>query len=165
MSRNLAGADMLTKSELTRTCVAVTVQDSSGRHVVNTRRGRGGQVDMACTCTVNAEKGWCGHQLDLLCLRYDAVVEQDSNAEFHFEDIILGTALADTADEVDVAIAAYRDALAAIERYRSSDLSAEGLSVLADEAAELSAASRALATALGRLRRKLETARTSSLVE
>jgi hypothetical protein len=156
---------MLTKSELTRTCVAMTVEDATGRHLVTTRRGRGGQVSMSCTCEAHGAEGWCLHQVDLLSLRYGAVVEQDNDAEFHFEDIILGTALAEAADEVDVALASHRDALAALARHQTADMSSDALLLLADRAADVSDASRILATSLGRLRRKLVAARSPSMAD
>jgi hypothetical protein len=54
----------------------------------------------------------------LLCLRYDGVTERDSEAEFHFEDVVMGTPLADIADEVDLALADYDAALKAFEARR-----------------------------------------------
>ncbi len=150
---------MLTRSELTRNRVAMTVEDGAGREEVVAERKRGGLVRMGCSCAGNAADGWCRHQLDLLCLRYDAVVAKDDDAEFHFEDIVLGTALADTADEVDVGLSAYREALAAIAARPARDLSPETLGLVADHAADLAEAGRALAAAIGRLTRKLAAAR------
>jgi hypothetical protein len=150
---------MLTRSELTRNRVAMTVEDGSGRHAIVAERRRGGLVHMACSCAESAAEGWCRHQLDLLCLRYDAVVEKDDEAEFHFEDIVLGTPLADTADEVDLALSTYREALAAVAKRPVHDLSPETLGLVADHAADLAEAGRLLAAALGRLTRKLAAAR------
>jgi hypothetical protein len=150
---------MLTRSELTRTRVAMVLEDSGGRHRVTTERVRGGQVRMTCTCTASVAEGWCAHQLELLCLRYGGVVEKDEDAEFHFEDIVLGTPLAETADEVDIAMVACREALAAIAGRTVGDFSAASLVHLSDHAADLGDASRTLASALGRLMRRLAAAR------
>jgi hypothetical protein len=104
---------MLTRSELPENPVALPVADASGQHLVTAERIRGGHIRIHCTCAAHAADGWCRHQIELLCLRYDAVTERDSEAEFHFEDVVMGTPLADIADEVDLALADYDAALKA----------------------------------------------------
>jgi hypothetical protein len=150
---------MLTRSELPANPVALQVADAEGRHVVTAERVRGGQVRIDCTCRSNAAQGWCNHQIQLLCLRYDAVVERDSEAEFHFEDVVMGTPLADIADEVDLALADYDAALKAFEARRPAGLDAGRLRQVADLATDLAHAANHLDGALARFKKRLASGR------
>ena len=143
---------MLTRSELPRNPVALTIADGDARHTVTAERLRGNRIRIACTC--HAPEGWCRHRLDLLCLRYDAVLERDDEAEFGFEDIVMGTALADLADEVDVALQDYGKAARAMET-KPAGLDSGALRTLAERAADLSEAATHLDGALTRFRKKL----------
>jgi hypothetical protein len=146
---------MLTRSELPENPVALSVADAEGRHVVTAERVRGGEVRIACTCRASTAEGWCRHQVQLLCLRYDAVIERDSEAEFHFEDVVMGTPLADLADEVDLALTDYGNALKELEAKRQSGFDPGGLSRLAELATDLAQAASHLERALARFRKRL----------
>ena len=150
---------MLTRSELPANPVALQVANAEGRHVVTAERVRGGQVRIDCTCRSNAAQGWCNHQIQLLCLRYDAVVDRDSEAEFHFEDIVMGTPLADLADEVDLALTNYEAALKALETKRAAGFDPGRLRQLTELATDLAGAAAHLDNALGRLRKRLAVGR------
>src|SRR5919202_65959 len=102
---------MLTRSELLDNPVVLALADGKdGRCTVRIERVRGSQIRMQCDCARNAQEGWCPHQVDLLCLRYDRVVDRDPEIEFQFEDIVMGTPLADVADELDMAFGDYQRA-------------------------------------------------------
>ncbi len=150
---------MLTRSELPENPVTLQVADGPDRHAVTAERVRGGQVRIGCTCRASAADGWCGHQVQLLCLRYDAVVERDSEAEFHFEDIVMGTPLADLADEVDLALTDYEAALKALETKRAAGFDPGRLRQLTELATDLAGAAAHLDNALGRLRKRLAVGR------
>ncbi|HEX2555975.1 MAG TPA: hypothetical protein VHL98_19940 [Microvirga sp.] len=150
---------MLTRSELPENPVALQVADGGDRHVVTAERVRGGQVRIGCTCRTSAAEGWCGHQVQLLCLRYDAVVERDGEAEFHFEDIVMGTPLADLADEVDLALAEYDAAHKGLEAKRSAGFDPDRLRRLAALATDLAQAASHLDGALARFKKRLAAGR------
>lgn len=147
---------MLTRSELPENPVAIAVEDADGRrHRVTTERVRGGRIRMICTCDASRSDGWCRHQVQLLCLRYDCVVDRSEEAEFHFEDVVMGTPLADIADEVDVALGDYHIALAAIGQQRPLSLAGEALRRAAEMATDLAEAATHLDRALDRFKKKL----------
>lgn len=148
---------MLTRSELPENPVALAVRDSDGRkHTITTERVRGGKVRMSCTCDAGRAQGWCRHRIELLCMRYEAVVSRNEDAEFHFEDIVMGTPLADAADEVDVALADYEAALRALDEKRPAGLDGGKLRIVAELAADLAEAATQLDTAIARFRKRLE---------
>jgi hypothetical protein len=150
---------MLTRSELPQNPVTLQVADGPDRHAVTAERVRGGQVRIGCTCRASAADGWCGHQVQLLCLCYDGVVERDSEAEFHFEDVVMGTPLADLADEVDLALADYEAARRALEAKRPADFDPGALRRLSDLATDLAQAAAHLDGALARFRKRLAAGR------
>jgi hypothetical protein len=153
------GTAVLTRSELPENPVTLRVADGPERHAVTAERVRGGQVRIGCTCRASAAQGWCSHQIQLLCLRYDAVTERDSEAEFHFEDVVMGTPLADLADAVDLALAEYEAARAALEAERAAGLDPGALRRLADLATDLAEAASHLDGALARFRKRLAAGR------
>jgi hypothetical protein len=150
---------MLTRSELPENPVALPVADTAGQHLVTAERVRGGHIRIQCTCAAHTSEGWCRHQIELLCLRYDAVTERDSEAEFHFEDVVMGTPLADIADEVDLALADYDAALKAFEARRPAGLDAGRLRQVADLATDLAQAANHLDGALARFKKRLASGR------
>ena len=150
---------MLTRSELPENPVALPVADAAGQHLVTAERVRGGHIRLHCTCAAHAADGWCRHQIELLCLRYDAVTERDSEAEFHFEDVVMGTPLADIADEVDLALADYDAALKAFEARRPAGLDGGRLRQVADLATDLAQAANHLDGALARFKKRLAAGR------
>ena len=150
---------MLTRSELPQNPVTLQVADGPDRHAVTAERVRGGQVRIGCTCRASAAQGWCAHQVRLLCLRYDAVVERDSEAEFHFEDIVMGTPLADLADAVDLALTDYEAAQTALEARRIAGFEPGSLRRLAELATDLAQAASHLDGALARFRKRLAAGR------
>jgi hypothetical protein len=153
----LLGESMLTRSELPENPVVLAVQDADGRkHTITTERVRGGKIRMTCTCDAARTHGWCRHQIDLLCMRYEAVPNRSEDAEFHFEDIVMGTPLADTADEVDVALADYDTALRSLEAPRPAGFDGGHLRAVAELASDLAEAARQLDHAVGRFRKQLE---------
>jgi hypothetical protein len=144
---------MLSRSELPENPVALTVAAPDGVFSVVTERIIGGRIRMACPCAEGAAQGWCGHRLRLLCLRYDDVVGQGPDDEFRFEDIVIGTPLADAADEVDLTLAEFAEARRALDE-RSAGRIAD-LPALATAAGRLSDLARELDRALERLKRRL----------
>jgi hypothetical protein len=147
---------MLSRSELPENPVALAVQDTDGRtFTVTTERVRGGRIRMTCSCSPSVAEGWCRHQVSLLCLRYDDVVDGGDSSEFHFEDIVMGTPLADAADEVDVAMEEYERALASMDASRPQGFDSHGLQALSDRAGDLADAAGQLAKAVDRLKKKL----------
>jgi hypothetical protein len=147
---------MLTRSELPENPVVLAVRDHDGRqHRIQTERVRGGNVRMTCTCDANRSDGWCAHQVQLLCMRYDTVVERSEDAEYHFEDVVMGTALADLADDVDLAMGDYEKALDAMGLKRPAGLEPVKLQRVAELASDLAEAASHLEGALGRFKKKL----------
>jgi len=154
------GALMLTRSELPENPVILTVGDASGhQYKVTAERVGGGRIRMVCSCDASRADGWCGHQVQLLCMRYDNVVSRSEDQEFHFEDIILGTPLADVADEVDLALVEYRNALRNIEAKRPDGLSENELRMVAELATDLVEAANHLNGALARFKKRLASGR------
>jgi hypothetical protein len=147
---------MLTRSELPENPVVLVIRDTDGhQNVVTTERVRGGKIRMTCTCDQGDSLGWCEHRVQLLCLRYDSVVESSDDMEFHFEDIVMGTPLADCADEVEVALADFRAVLCALDTKHPPVLNGDGLRALADRARDLADATTQLEIVLGRFRKQL----------
>jgi hypothetical protein len=149
---------MLTRSELPENPVVLAVQDEDGRKcTVTTERVRGGRIRMLCTCDANRASGWCRHQVRLLCMRYDGVLEHSETDEFYFEDVVMGTALADLADEVDVALEEYEAALDRIDIRRPAGTESSALRAVAELAADLADAATHLDATLIRFRKRLAT--------
>jgi hypothetical protein len=147
---------MLTRSELPENPVSFAVKDPDGRrHHVEAERMRGGSIRMTCSCAASRSEGWCRHQVELLCLRYDQLAERNEELEFRFEDIVAGTSIADVADEVDLALADYDKALASIKTSVPAAFESQALRYVADLASDLADAARQLDVALGRFRKKL----------
>jgi hypothetical protein len=147
---------MLTRSELPENPVVLAVEDGGGRkHTIVTERVRGGKIRMTCSCEASRSDGWCHHQVQLLCMRYDAVVDRSEDAEFHFEDVVMGTPLADLADDLDVALLDYEKALSAMDAKRPAGLDGAKLQRIAELATDLAEAATHLEQALGRFKRKL----------
>lgn len=147
---------MLTRSELPVNPVVLAVRDADGHlHTVTAERVRGGKIRMTCTCDASRASGWCEHEVDLLCTRYDAVVDGSDDLEFRFEDVVMGTPLADTADEVDVALADLRKALGDFDAKRPTGLDGDKLRRIAELAADLADAALHLDGTLARFRKRL----------
>jgi hypothetical protein len=147
---------MLTRSELPENPVVLAVRDADGRHhTVTTERLRGGKIRMVCTCDGSQSAGWCQHQVQLLCMRYEAVVDRCEDAEYRFEDIVMGTPLADVADEVEVALADFQKALRGIDTNRPAGLGGDELRRLAESASDLAEAATHLDSTIMRFKKKL----------
>jgi len=147
---------MLTRSELPENPVVLAVRDHDGRqHRIQTERVRGGKVRMTCSCEANRSDGWCAHQIQLLCLRYDTVVERSEEVEFQFEDVVMGTALADLADELDLAMSDYQHALDAMAQKQTVCLDCAKLREIAELSTDLADAATHLEGALGRFKKRI----------
>lgn len=147
---------MLTRSELVVDQVTVEMVTVRGDRVsVQTRRTRGNRLSMTCTCEDHRRDGWCRDQIDLLCLRYDRIADRDQDVELQFEDLVIGTAAADLADEVDLALTDFEAASAALMKASLRDLSAPELRRTGDLAANLSETARQLDEAIARFKRRL----------
>jgi hypothetical protein len=144
---------MLSRSELPENPVALTVAAAEGVFNVITERIVGGRIRMACSCAESGVEGWCGHRLRLLCMRYDDVVGQSADDEYRFEDIVIGTPLADAADEVDLALSEFAEARRALDERSAARLA--DLPALAAAASRFADVARELDRALDRLRRRL----------
>jgi hypothetical protein len=150
------GVEMLTRSELPENPVVLAVRDADGRHhTVTAERVRGGKIRMTCTCEASRASGWCGHEVQLLCNRYDAVVDGSEDLEFRFEEVVMGTPVADLADEVDVALADFHKALRDIDTKRPAGLDGDKLRRLAELASDLAEAALHLDGTIARFRKKL----------
>jgi hypothetical protein len=150
------GVEMLTRSELPENPVVLAVRDADGcHHTVTAERVRGGKIRMTCTCDMSRASGWCGHEVQLLCTRYDAVIDASEDMEFRFEDVVMGTPLADIADEVDVALADFQKALGDMDAKRPVGLDGDKLRRLAELASDLAEAALHLDGTLARFRKKL----------
>ncbi|HVL72570.1 MAG TPA: hypothetical protein VM434_11885 [Beijerinckiaceae bacterium] len=148
---------MLTRSELPENPVVLALAGEDGRPLpVEVERVRGGLVRMRCGCGENAAQGWCRHQVELLCLRYDRVLGRDPELEFQLEDIVMGTPLADLADELDLAAAEHAQAWKALEACRGAAERHPG--AVAERAADLADAARRLDVAVARFRKRLAAA-------
>jgi hypothetical protein len=153
------GNAMLTRSELPENPVALSIADDDGQvQVVTAERVRGGRVRIGCTCRTSVEDGWCRHQVQLLCMRYDGVEQRDGEAEFHFEDIVMGTPLADLADEVDLALGDFDKAVKVLEAAQRDSMVPDHLRRLAEIAAEVAEAASHLEGTLSRFKKKLAAA-------
>ncbi len=147
---------MLTRSELPENPVTLAVRDPDGpEHVIVTERIRGGHIRMTCSCGGSRTDGWCRHQVQLLCMRYDSVVDRSEDVEFHFEDVVMGTPLADLADDLDVALIGYQSALDAMNAKCPSGLDSSKLHKVIDLASTLADAAAHLDTALNRFKKRL----------
>jgi hypothetical protein len=147
---------MLTRSELPENPVVLAVRDTEGRqHTVTTERLQGGKIRMICTCDASRSAGWCQHQVQLLCMRYDAVIDRSEDVEFRFEDIVMGTPLADVADELDVAFAEFHKALHHIDANRQTGIDGDRLRQLAEQASDLAEAAMHLDRTIVRFKKKL----------
>lgn len=147
---------MLTRSELPENPVVLTVRDpDGGHHTVTTERLRGGRLRMGCSCAAHAGQGWCRHQIELLCLRYGTIVEPTDEAEYHFEHLVMGTPLADLADDLDLALEDYAKAVQALDARRPAGLGGDALRRFADLASDVAEAATQLDQAVARFRKKL----------
>jgi hypothetical protein len=147
---------MLTRSELPQNPVILAVRDPDGsHHDVVTERVRGGHVRMTCSCSDSRSAGWCRHQVRLLCMRYEAVVDRTEEVEFQFEDVVTGTSLADLADDLDVALSGYETALEEMSSKRPQGVDVAKIHRVRDLAAALVDAAAELDNALDRFRKKL----------
>ncbi|HEV2559262.1 MAG TPA: hypothetical protein VGU45_11595 [Microvirga sp.] len=147
---------MLTRSELPENPVVLAVRDPDGcLHTITTERVRGGKIRMICTCDANRASGWCEHAIQLLCTRYDSVVDPSDDLEFRFEDVVMGTPLADMADEVDVALADFHAALRDMDAKRPSGLDRDQLRRIAELATDLADTASHLDATLTRFKKKL----------
>jgi hypothetical protein len=147
---------VLTRSELEVNPVVMEIVTSDGtRRSIKAERIRGNRLAISCTCEDCRREGWCREQIDLLCLRYERVVDAEPDSELRFEDLVVGTALADLADEVDLALSDYETATAALENARTRDLTRTSLQRTADLASQLAEAARQLDGAIARFKRKL----------
>lgn len=151
---------MLTRSELPENPVHFAVRGEDGQTLtVSAERLRSGKIRLDCSCQGSAVQGWCRHQVDLLCLRYEGLTERREELELQFEDIVMETPLADLAGEVEAGIGDY---VAAVGALRSSPLAAldhDALARVGGLAADLADTAQQLDAAIGRFRKKLAAAR------
>jgi hypothetical protein len=147
---------MLTRSELPENPVILAIRDpNGGQHSIVTERVRGAHIRMTCSCGRNRADGWCRHQIELLCLRYDEVVDRTEEVEVQFEDVVSGTSLADLADDLDLALIAYQSALDEMNSKRPVGLDAAQLHRVRDLASNLADSAAHLDSALNRFKKKL----------
>jgi hypothetical protein len=88
-------------------------------------------------------------------MRYDSVVERSEELEFHFEDVVMGTPLADLADDLDVALIGYQSALDDMSAKCPAGLDGAKLHRVMDLASTLADAAAHLDTALNRFKKRL----------
>lgn len=150
---------MLTRSELPENPVALGILGEDGeRLTVTAERLRSGKIRMDCSCQASAGEGWCRHQVELLCMRYDAVAERSEETELQFEDIVMGTPLADLADEVDAGLGDYFRALSDVRTKLPTGIDRSKLDLVGAVASDLAEAAKQLDSAIGRFRKRLAAA-------
>lgn len=145
---------MLTQCELVESKVSLTLNASDGVHRVSAERLRGGRMRLDCSCRESSRHGWCLHRVRLLCLHYNDIVGCSQDEALRFEELVTGTPLAETADEVDLALTDYetaRKALASVP----APFEGGGLRTISARAADLAEAARQLDRAVERLKRRL----------
>lgn len=151
---------MLTRSELPENPVTLgIIADDGQRLTVRAERLRSGKIRMDCSCAANSAEGWCWHEVELLCMRYDAVAERSEALELQFEDVVMGTSLADLADELYAGLADYRRSLQNVCCGLPAGVDGHKLDVVNGLASELADAAKHLDHAIGRFRRRLTAAR------
>ena len=147
---------MLALAELERNPVAIEVVDDAGHHMVSAERGKYGKVRLTCQCPMSWSDGWCRHRLNLLCFRYDCVVDGSARTRRAFEQIVAGTSLHSAGDEADRALRAFDECLAVFDAHRPVRIVGRDLGRFAEFASDLAACSGELVESLDRFRHLLE---------
>jgi hypothetical protein len=147
---------MVALAALERNPVAFEVVDDAGHHSVSAERGRHGKVWLTCQCATSWSDGWCRHRLNLLCFRYDAVIDGSAKARRAFEQIVLGTTLYSAAKDADRALKGFDASLTAFDSRRPDTIAGRDLARFSDSASDLAAVSGELVEALEKLRRLLQ---------
>lgn len=138
--------DMLRFHELQINPVSVTFRDETGARItVIAERLRKGRVNMTCQCRHHSEAGWCKHCLAVLCEQVNLEDDQHSVA---FENIVAGTRLKATAQNLKYALESFATAYRHAKRDLPVALDADQLNKFATEAQRASIASRELALAI-----------------
>jgi hypothetical protein len=104
-SRVEVGA-VLKLNELRQNPVTVTTKSESDEAITMVaHRRRDGRVRLDCSCA-DARKGWCKHQIDLIC---DRMPIAHDDTRYAVGDIVLGTPLEDAAESLDHALECFAE--------------------------------------------------------
>lgn len=155
-ARRVPTFPMVALAALERNPVAFEVIDDAGHHSVSAERGKYGKVWLTCQCPTSWSDGWCRHRVNLLCFRYDSLVDGNARARRAFEQIVLGTTLHAAAKDTDHALKAFDACLTAFDSRRPGSIVGRDLARFSDAAADLAAVASELVDALEKLRRLLE---------
>jgi hypothetical protein len=147
---------MVALAALERNPVAFEVVDEAGHHSVSAERGKHGKVWLTCQCPTSWSDGWCRHRVNLLCFRYDALIDGSARARRAFEQIVAGTSLHSAAEDADNALKAFDASIVAFDSRRPDRIVGRDLGRFAESASDLAAVTGELVDALDKLRRLLE---------
>ena len=136
---------------------SVTLSGSEGDQPfrVTAKRGAGGKLWLTCSCPRADRDGWCNHEIDLLCGRYDAVSTPDQSSRETFVEIVGGTSVSDAGQALDRATRAFDDCVKVFDQRRPRDTTGRNLSKFADLITDLAACAAELEEAAGGFRRLL----------
>lgn len=155
-SRDAGLGQMTPIAELARDTVVCRVAASEASHEVHVQRFRSGQVGMTCDCTESLQQGWCQHRVDLLCKRYDTILDSDPEMRLALDRILGGTLLEEDALRLDGLVSAFNESLAAFDAGRPNNILGDNLATFTELVSDLAAVSADLEDAIGRLRRRFE---------
>jgi hypothetical protein len=147
---------MVAFSMLERNPAEVELVDGFGHHSISAERSKNGKVWLTCQCRMSIAEGWCRHRVDLICQRYDALVDGTAKMRRALEQILGGTALASEGRNVDSALRAFNECLQAFDKRRPEQIIGRNLGKFADLASDLAACAGELDDAIENLRRLLE---------
>jgi hypothetical protein len=142
--------------DLTRNPVMLAVADGATTLTVTAERGPSGKVWLACQCAESLADGWCRHEIDLLCFRYDGVRDADAATRDAFERIVAGTRLATAGRDADRALKAFDACLKRFDDTRPRKVHGSQLAKFTDLISDLAACAAELEDALSGLQRLLE---------
>ena len=136
---------------------SVSLSGSEGDHPfrVTAKRGAGGKLWLTCSCPRADRDGWCNHELDLLCGRYEAVGAADRGLRETFTQIVGGTSVSDAGQALDRATRAFDDCLKVFDQGRPREANGRNLRKFTDLITDLAACAAELEEATGGFRRLL----------
>jgi hypothetical protein len=151
-----AGDRMVAVGKLASESVSLSVGEGATSGRVTARRGGAGKVWLSCTCAPALANGWCAHEVDLLCGRFENLSPVDRGSRAAFVEIVGGTPVSDAGQALDRAAGAFDACLSVFDKRRPRDIAGLGLGKFADVIADLAACSAELEDATSAFRRLLD---------
>ncbi len=146
---------MLTTHDYTQAPLALTVTDDRGNvELVTVTPGANGAVTMTCSCADHAREGWCGHLIDLACMRLRDCGITDPEIDARFEEIVAGTPLEIAGNDADHRLALMAQHAERVAQARAGGPSRDAMETLAIAARDLAEAAEAASDALRRFTRR-----------